>query len=182
MSDYYKYLKYKNKYLELLKNNNNQLVMHQIMKGGLEEQDAKLSNCKKNLIEYKKQLIKLNNVTIDNELTTDNELIIDNELTTDNEVTKDNYIICLLWYNKELGPISRDSKDGNNIFDIIKTYKMFKDYGNNHVVLFLNFNKITEEDFDLFSSNNITLEDVNEFNVIKTNKQLKQLFGLEKHI
>ena len=88
-------------------------------------------------------------------------------------------IICLLWYNKELGPIQQFSKgvDLQIKANILRTYKMFKEkYSNPDVVLFLNFDKIIPEDFEFFSSNNIVIEDVNKFEVIKKNEHLKQLF------
>ena len=52
-----------------------------------------------------------------------------------------------------------------------------KTYNNPNVVVFLNFDKIVKDDFDFFRSNNVVIEDVNKFNVFKTNPKLEQLFN-----
>ncbi len=103
---------------------------------------------------------------------------------SEKNLVNNNYLIGLLWYNKQLGPIQQIS---NNIDlqikeTILNTYKMYKEkYNNPNVVLFLNFDKIIPEDFDFFRLNNIIIEDINEFNIIKTNEQLTKLFNPERY-
>ena len=91
------------------------------------------------------------------------------------------YLVSLLWYNKEKGPIQQKSKDGNDLHikeNLLKTYNMFKKkYNNPNVILFLNFDKIVEDDFNFFRRNNVVIEDVNDFNVIKNTPHLQKLFN-----
>jgi hypothetical protein len=93
----------------------------------------------------------------------------------------DNYLISLLWYNKELGPIQQKSPSGKDLHikeNLLKTYNMFKKkYNNPNVILFLNFDKIVEDDFNFFRRNNVVIEDVNDFNVIKNTPHLQKLFN-----
>lgn len=94
---------------------------------------------------------------------------------------QDNYIICLLWYNKQKIPIhQRSPKTGEDLHikdNILKTYNMYKiKYENKNVVLFLNFDKITKEDFDFFNNNKIVTENINEFEVFKDTK-LNSIFN-----
>ena len=106
------------------------------------------------------------------------QFILDNIPVPDTKAT-DNYLISLLWYNKEKGPIPHLNKKQIHPRDgLLRAYKMFKEkYNNPNVILFLNFDKIVEDDFKFFRRNNVVIEDVNEFNVFKTNPKLEQLFN-----
>jgi hypothetical protein len=96
-----------------------------------------------------------------------------------------NYIICLLWFNKELGPIKQLSKDNIDlkiIEKIIKTYNMYKiKYSNPNVILFMNYDKIIPEDFIFLQKNNIETYDINNFETIKSNEKLFILFNSKKY-
>jgi hypothetical protein len=95
------------------------------------------------------------------------------------------YIISLLWFNKSKGPIKQFSKDGEDLNireKIIETYNMFKiKYKNPKVILFLNYDKIVSDDLCYFKQNNIETQDINQFEVIKSNEKLTQLFNWEKY-
>ncbi len=135
-----KYLKYKNKYLDL----KNQIIL----KGGASSSSS-------------------------------------GDVNGASSSVSNNYLISLLWYNKTRGPIQQIGRDGNELGirgKLLNAYNMFKiKYNNPNVILFLNYDKIIEEDFIFFESNNVVIEDVNEFNVFKTNPKLEQLFNPTKY-
>ncbi len=93
-------------------------------------------------------------------------------------------MIALLWLNKFVGPIEH-IVDGKNLDikqNIIKTHNKLKiTYQNPNVVLFLNFDKIIQEDFEWLKENNIDCVDVNQFEVIKNNECLDKMYNYSKY-
>ncbi len=96
-----------------------------------------------------------------------------------------NHIIALLWFNRNRTTIEQFSPTGQNLQikkKIKRTYNLFKKtYYNQNVILFLNYDKIVDEDFEFFRSNNIITEDINNFEVIKSNEHLLKLFNPDEY-
>ena len=81
-----------------------------------------------------------------------------------------NNMIALLWLNKVVRQIQQivRGNDLNIKQNILKTYNKLKiTYQNPNVILFLNFDKITQEDMEWFISNGVECVDVNNFEIIK---------------